>query len=138
MNDYEATATVGGLRVETIVNPLNGQPVKISETTTKRVVTIGDPSSFIAGYQHRLADEWNEQHAQPRQYTVRLRNGELLESFTAFSHSDQGEWIVFYDTGGETLMTIKQADVISIWLEPIETTHPRRPNCRCSVTPAAS
>lgn len=118
MYGYETASA--GLRVETVINPATGEPVKVSESTAKAIVaTWGQPDAFVRGYQARLADEWQERHAKPRRYVVHLRGGEPLEEVDAVNHSDQGEWVVFYGTDGETLMTIKQADVISVRREPL-------------------
>lgn len=113
-----------GVRIDTIINPATGEHVKISDAAAKAAVS-NDTDSFIAGYQQRLADEWTEvRHAKLWCYTVRFHNSELVDSFTAAGHSDRGDWVVFYSADGEALMTIKQADVISIWREPTETAKP--------------
>lgn len=108
-----------GARIDTIINPATGEPVKISDAAAKAAVG-NDFDSFIAGYQQRLADEWADRTVKSWRYTVRFRNSELVESFTAVSHSDRGEWVVFYGTDGEALAFVKQADIISIWREPVE------------------
>lgn len=120
------SSTVAGMRIDSIINPATGEPVKISDAAAEAAVG-NDFNSFIAGYQHRLADEWTDRHvklqrATLRDYTIYLRNGEPAISLTAASHGDRGEWVVFFDADDKALVFIKQADIISIWRDPIETT----------------
>lgn len=62
MGEHETTTVWA--RIDTIINPANGMPVKISDATAKAVIGK-DFDSFIAGYQHRLADEWHERFGTP-------------------------------------------------------------------------